>query len=152
MNVVKIWNLVSKFPLGTTIFSKLVGLWIPYTGSIRACVLELGPRRVRIQLKDRRRVRNHLRSIHAIALANLGEYSTGLALTAALTPGSRIIIKQLQIEYLKKARGTLVSQVEINPQELPNSGESWVRAEIRDLANNIVCRTQALWKIDGEPA
>jgi len=66
--------------MGSVVFSRILGLTIPYTGSIKAHVELLEPGHAIVFMKDRRCVRNHLDSIHAIALANLAELSTGLAM------------------------------------------------------------------------
>jgi acyl-coenzyme A thioesterase PaaI-like protein len=148
MNLLSVWNLCCRLPFGGWLFSRALGLYIPYTGSIRAHVLDLSSRGSRVAMRDRRRNRNHLRSVHAVALANLGELSTGLALTVALPPQSRIILRRLEIEYLKKARGRLVASAPVDRDKLPASGDVWIHSEIRDAKNELVAKTQALWKVD----
>jgi len=78
---------------------------VPYTASIGAVVERFEPGHVLVSLRDRRGVRNHLRSVHAIALANVGELSTGLAVLGAMGGDVRGILTGLEVAYLKKARG-----------------------------------------------
>jgi acyl-coenzyme A thioesterase PaaI-like protein len=119
----------------------------PYTGSMGAHVLSLQPGRAEVQLRDRRRVRNHLRSIHAIALANLGELASGLAMTAALPAGIRGIPVQLGTEYRKKARGTLTAIGTATPGEVTDTATADAVAEIRDQQHDIVAVVTVRWQL-----
>jgi acyl-coenzyme A thioesterase PaaI-like protein len=149
--MMKIWQRLAPWPGGRWLFSRLVGYIAPYTGTIGASVKVLRPGYARVELRDRRKVRNHLNSIHAIALMNLGEVTTGLALMTGLKPGIRGIITGLSIEYFKKARGRLVSVAETMQPEIQGDLEHEVIAEIRDQSGDVVARCTARWRLGFTP-
>ena len=55
-----------------------------------------------VRMADRRAVRNHLDSVHAVALANLAELAGNVALMYSLPDDARFIMSGMEIEYLKK--------------------------------------------------
>jgi len=141
------WNRFRKLPAGDRLFSWALGRMVPYSGSIGAVVRDLSPGHARVELGDRRKVRNHLDSIHAVALMNLAELSTGLALNTGLPDDARAILTRLTIEYGKKARGTLTSECAIDPPKTSERREIDVEAVIRDASGDVVAKAAARWLV-----
>jgi acyl-coenzyme A thioesterase PaaI-like protein len=142
----KLWDLVSPLPGGKQIFSRAIGYAAPYTGSIHAKVEQLRVGYAEVRLLDRPELRNHLASVHAVALVNLAELAGNAALAYSLPDDARFIVAGLSIEYLKKARGTIRATSEcpvpptserkeyVVPVSMWNTaGEEVARAELRTL-------------------
>ncbi|MEZ5543006.1 MAG: DUF4442 domain-containing protein [Pseudomonadota bacterium] len=146
------WQLLGGSRGGRWLFSLGLARSVPYTGTLGARVQLLEPGHCIVTLRDRRRVRNHLHSVHAMALANLGELATGLALLSGLPQGMRGILTGYRIDYLKKARGCLHAECRCAVPAAV-AAQAWqVDGEIRNAAAEVVARVSASWQLGPERA
>ncbi len=141
------WRRLSALPGGRWFFSKLLGWQVPYTGSVSPRVLVLEPGHARVRITERRALRQHLGSVHAIAIMNVAEVASGLAMLGALPAGLRGIVTKIGIEYFKKGRGVLTaeSRCSVAP-DLPE-GEYDFHSDVTDAAGDLVARATVTWKI-----
>ena len=135
---------LARWPAGRWIFSRVICLKAPYFSTIapRFVALEVG--RCEVRIPDRRRVHNHIGTVHAIALCNLAELSAGVMAEVTVPPGMRWIPKGMNVEYLAKARGTMhaVATPESAVHESA-SGYAWpVAVSVRDDAGEEVFRAR----------
>jgi acyl-coenzyme A thioesterase PaaI-like protein len=105
----------ARYPLGSVLFSRALAFRAPYFSTIHPHITGLRPGYCRVEIKDRRSIRNHLRSIHAGALCTLSELTGGLAVEATLPSNLRWIPREMTVKYFKKARGNLVAECSVDP-------------------------------------
>ena len=124
---------------------------VPYTGKLRARVITFDPGHVVVELRDRRAVRNHLASVHAMALANAGELATGLAMLGALPSDVRGILIGFEIDFQKKARGMLLAESRCDVPQVTDDQEYLAVATITDPAGDTVATARATWRLGPVP-
>ena len=148
--LLRLWKHLGSVPGGRVLFSHLLGRMVPYTGGLGARLVELEPGRAVASLSDRKSVRNHLGSIHAVALVNLGEMTTGFAVLSALPAHIRGIVTALSAVYLRKARGPLTASADVRALGLDHvvdAREIQAVSEIRNESGQVVARVTANWRV-----
>ncbi len=142
-----LWRRLAPLPGGKTLFSLLLGRMTPYSGTIGARVEGLAPGFCRATLRDRRKVRNHLNSVHAMALANFAELTSGLAVLAGLAPGVQGIVTGFSISYQKKARGRLIAECRVTGLDVTAERAQEAAVTISDATGEVVARATAQWRL-----
>ncbi|MCE5231977.1 MAG: hotdog fold domain-containing protein [Mizugakiibacter sp.] len=142
------YRALRRWPGGAWLFSRLVCLRAPYFASIAPRVERLAAETCEVAIRDRRAVRNHIGTVHAIALCAMAELAAGLLAEAGLPPGMRWIPKGMSVEYLAKARGRMrATAVFAEPPRVAAEGYALpVEVMVRDPAGAAVFRARiAMW-------
>jgi len=135
-----LWDKLAGVPGGKRVFSRAVGLAAPYTSTIDARVDVLRPGHAEVVMRDRRAVRNHIRCVHAVALANLAELTANSALAYSLPDDARFIVAGMSLEYVKKARGTIRAVADCEVPATSERREIEVHVSMRDPSGTEVTR------------
>ncbi|MGF1701372.1 DUF4442 domain-containing protein [Photobacterium makurazakiensis] len=138
----KIYKQLTRLPFGNGIFSFVVCRLAPYFGSIKPKVTELKPGYAEVTIKKRRRVTNHLNTVHAIAMCNMAELAGGMMTDVSVPIKSRWIPVGMTVEYLKKAKTDLTAQALGDNIDWATEGDKLVPVEILDKDGNIVFRAE----------
>ena len=141
------WHRALRLPAGKFLFSYQLGRRVPYSGSIKARVEALSAGYSKVRMADRHRLRNHFDSIHAVAMTNLGELASGLAMTAALPEQLRGIPVHFTVEFEKKARGEIVAEGRAPIPDTTEKREYEVEAILEDETGSRVARFTARWVV-----
>jgi len=116
--VLDLWRKTQGIPVvGTRLFSFAFGQKAPYFSSIRPHFTVLEPNHVELVIPKRRRVHNHLKTVHAIALCNGLEAAMGALAEATIPVGKRWIPKGMEVSYTAKATTDITCHAETHPEQ-----------------------------------
>jgi acyl-coenzyme A thioesterase PaaI-like protein len=142
-----LWRRLAPLPGGAWLFSKAFGFLVPYSGSVHPRIRVLEPGHAVVEIPDRRSNRQHLGSVHAIALMNLAEITSGLAMMAGLPATVRGIVTTLSMTYHKKARGTIRAVSHVTVPTVTEDRDFEVVAECFDGEGTLVAIGTVRWRL-----
>jgi acyl-coenzyme A thioesterase PaaI-like protein len=150
--LMKVVNATSRLPEGvrTTILSTAFGKVVPMvgTGGIRYEVVS--PEQVVCTIKNRRPMQNHIKSLHAVAMALLAETATGFVVGVNLPDDKMPLIKSLKLDYKKLAKGDMKAVATLTEEQRQKiltepKGEVLVPVVITDATGNSPVEAEMLW-------
>ena len=145
--LLKLWRQLSPYPGGKWLFARIFSLRVPYSGSVRPRFVVLEPGRAEVEIADRRGNRNHLGSVHAIALINAAEQASGLAMLTQLPDGFRSIVIRISMDYLKKARGPIRAVSTVVLPVITADTDIDVMADCLNREGTPVARATVRWRV-----
>lgn len=148
-------RVVSKFQflpptLRATVVSGIFGRVVPFVGTSGLRYEELTPERVVVSIRNRRPVQNHIKGVHAAAMALLAETATGFAVGMNLPDDKLPLIKSLKVDYLKRTQGDMRAAATLTPEQVEMirstpKGEVLVPVMVTDESGEEPVRCEMLW-------
>lgn len=148
-------RLVAKFAflppsLRTAMISGIFRRVVPFTGTAGLHYEELTAERVVVSIRNRRPVQNHIKSVHAAAMALLAETATGFVVTMNLPNDKLPLIKSLKVDYLTRSQGDMravatLSQEQIQTIRTTPKGEVTVPVSVFDASGNEPIHCEMVW-------
>ncbi|HZY80767.1 MAG TPA: DUF4442 domain-containing protein [Cyclobacteriaceae bacterium] len=135
-------------------FARMVPFNLPH----RFAITHIGDESVRTLLPYRRKNLNHVKGLHACALATLTEMSSGFLLAIKLDPKKfRLILRKLEIDYLYQGKMDAVCEFSLSNEWLKNnvydplttadSVDVVAEVKIFDIKGNQLTSGKAYWQV-----
>jgi acyl-coenzyme A thioesterase PaaI-like protein len=113
--LLSIYRQITRLPKGDLIFSRLFTLKAPYFGTVKPRFVELRPNYAELTIRKRRRVHNHIKTVHVIAICNGLEAAMGALAEASIPRDKRWIPKGMEVSYTAKAVSDITCIAETDP-------------------------------------
>lgn len=147
----RMYRRLTRWPLGHWLFTRMVCLQAPYFSSIRPLIRDLRPGSCTVFMRKRRRVKNHLGTIHALAMGNLCELAAGLVMESTLPPDMRWIPRGMKIEYLRKAETDVTAKAILVEQVWGEAANVPVVVSVQDTRKQEVVRAEIAMYVSPRP-
>jgi len=101
--LIDLYGKCCRLPYGKSIFSRLFARKAPYFATIGPLVTELRPDYCEVRFRKRRKVENHIGTVHVIAICNALEMAMGGLAEASIPKHLRWIPRGMQVNYTARA-------------------------------------------------
>ncbi len=145
--VLKLQNKFSKFPFGQILFSKSIARMAPYFTTIDPRIIELKSNYIKVSMKKRRSVHNHLGTVHAIASCNLCEFAAGISMEASIPKHRRWIPIGMEVAYKHKAKTNLTATCDLSEVDWETCTEALCHVSVKDLEGLEVVKAMITMKV-----
>ncbi|MBT0586050.1 DUF4442 domain-containing protein [Alteromonas oceanisediminis] len=145
---------VNQYPnwLSSKLLTWMFRFKVKLTGTVGIEVLETDLKRVVFRQKNRKKVQNHIGSVHAAGMALLAESATGFIVGANL-PGDKLpLIKTMKLDYVKRATGDMQAEAWLTNEQIQqlieqDKGEVTVNVKVTDAKGiePVICEMIWAW-------
>jgi acyl-coenzyme A thioesterase PaaI-like protein len=149
-SVLELHDRLTRLPGGAALFSRAFALKAPYFGTVRPRFTVLRPNHVELVVRKRRRVLNHIGTVHVIAICNGLEAAMGALAEASIPADRRWIPKGMEVSYTARASSDITCIAETDPEQW-TSGDPDLPVRVRGVREDgtvVVEGVIRLWVTD----
>lgn len=130
--------------------SFVFGRVIKFAGTAKVRIEQLEFTQSRLILKNRKRVQNHIGSVHAAATGLLGESATGFLIGLHVPDDKIPLLKSMHVDYVKRSSGDLTAVATLTDEQIErmrndDKGDVNVKVVITDAAEVNPVECEFIW-------
>lgn len=135
------------------------GLWfkIPFNKPHRLRIIELSENSISVRIPYVRKNMNHLKGIHACALATASEYACGFLLISRLSADKyRLIMRSMHVDYTKQGKSDVYVKFNLDENRIEEITSKLkiekqcleiLEVEVRDKQQNLISVAKLEWQL-----
>ena len=137
-------------PFNNKLLSFAVGFKVPYVSTTGIKIKHLDHQQADFVLVNKRKSRNHLGGVHAVAAALLAESATGLLIAMNVPDTSVAVIKTMKFDFVKRQQGDMRAHASLTPEQIEHirhsaKGETLVQVALTDGSGREPILCEMLW-------
>lgn len=153
--LVKLLDKASRSKFMLWVLNRVLWKMIPFNAGHKLKVIKIEESSLTICLPYRNSNLNHLKGIHACALATVCEYVSGLQIARLVNPSKfRLIMKELKMDYQFQGKTDIhvkyqLSQIDFNAflENIQDKAFFPVTVQAFDLSQNLICEASIIWQV-----
>lgn len=137
-------------PLQGWFLSFLFGSIVPFTRTAGLCFEDVSCTRLAVSIRNRRKVQNHIKGVHASAMGLLAETASGFVVAMNLPDDQFMLLKSMKIDYLRRSQGHMRAVATLSPTEMAviacqEKGEINVNVVVNDESEQAPIQCEMIW-------
>lgn len=123
---------------------------VKYAATSKVKIDEISEHQVKMSIANRKRVQNHIGSVHAVAVGLLAESASGIATGVHLTDDKLPLIQTMKIDYTRRVQGDLKAVASISDEQIAlmqseAKGSTIIPVTITDESGEEPVQCEMLW-------
>lgn len=130
--------------------TRLFGRFVPFLGTAGLRFEQVGRDRMVVSIVNQRKVQNHIKGVHAAAMALLAETATGFVVGMNVPDDKLMLLKSMKVSYLKRAQGNMRATATLEPAQISrmfaeDKGDVLVSVSVTDESGESPIACEMVW-------
>ena len=129
-----------------------LGSTIKFIGTAGLNCQTLTQEKAVFKLKNRKKVQNHIGTVHAAATSLVAETASGMVVGMNIPDDKIPVLKTMHIDYVKRSNGNLIAEASITQEQVERlhkeeKGDMVIKVVVTDDANvePVICQMTWAW-------
>jgi len=148
----RIADKVGRLPVGvrSTVLTLLFGRLVPFLSTSGLRFEKVGHTQLTVSIRNQRKVQNHIKGVHAAAMALLAETATGFVVGMNVPDDKLMLLKSMKVNYTKRSQGDMRAVATLDDGQIlqmysMDKGEVLVNVSVTDESGESPIQCEMVW-------